>query len=124
MDSIRFNLPDQNSFPPTDIAKQNFDLEGFFWKDDYLHLFSKSRLGGGNFTTKHYRISANKRVQTAEILEDKFLDTVADAVKQSENVSEALEVALANSSMVPQYSVSDIDDLVCEYWNEFWSKYA
>ena len=57
-------------------------------------------------------------------LEDKFLDTVADAVKQLENVSEALEVALANSSMVPQYSASDIDDLVCEYWNEFWSKYA
>jgi len=26
--------------------------------------------------------------------------------------------------MVPQYSASDIDDLVCEYWNEFWSKYA
>jgi len=57
-------------------------------------------------------------------LEDKFLDTVADAVKQSENISEALEVALSNSSMVPQYSASDIDDLVCEYWNVFWSKYA
>jgi hypothetical protein len=57
-------------------------------------------------------------------LEDKFCDIVANAVKQSENVSEALEIALSNSSMVPQYSTSDIDDLVCEYWNEFWSKYA
>ena len=57
-------------------------------------------------------------------LEDKFLDLVADAVKQSENIGEALEVALANSSMVPQYSNSDIDDLVCDYWNDFWSKYA
>jgi hypothetical protein len=57
-------------------------------------------------------------------LEDKFLDTVADAVKQSENISEALEIALSNANMVPQYSASDIDDLVCEYLNEFWSKYA
>jgi len=57
-------------------------------------------------------------------LEDKFCDLVADAVRQSENISEALEVALANSSMVPQYSNSDIDDLVCDYWNDLWSKYA
>lgn len=57
-------------------------------------------------------------------LEDKFLDIVAEAVKQSEDISEALDVALSNANMVPQYSASDIDDLVCEYWNEFWSKYA
>ena len=57
-------------------------------------------------------------------LEDKFCDLVADAVRQSENIGEALEVALANSNMVPQYTNSDIDDLVCDYWNDFWSKYA
>jgi hypothetical protein len=57
-------------------------------------------------------------------LEDKFCDLVAAAVRQSENIGEALEVALANSSMVPQYSNSDIDDLVCDYWNDLWSKYA
>ena len=57
-------------------------------------------------------------------LEDKFLDIVAEAVKQSEDISEALDVALSNANMVPQYSASDIDDLVCEYWNDFWSKYA
>ena len=57
-------------------------------------------------------------------LEDKFCDLVADAVRQSENICEALEVALANSNMVPQYSNSDIDDLVCDYWNDLWSKYA
>ena len=45
-------------------------------------------------------------------------------LEQSENIGEALEVALANSSMVPQYSNSDIDDLVCDYWNDLWSKYA
>lgn len=57
-------------------------------------------------------------------LEDKFLDLVADAVKQSENIGEALDIAIANSSMVPQYSNSDIDDLVCDMWNDFWLKYA
>ena len=57
-------------------------------------------------------------------LEDQFLDLVALAVRDAENISEALEVALANSNMVPQYSNSDIDDLVCDYWNDLWSKYA
>ena len=57
-------------------------------------------------------------------LEDKFCDLVADAVKQSENIGEALDIAIASSSMVPNYSNSDIDDLVCDMWNDFWLKYA
>ena len=41
-----------------------------------------------------------------------------------ENISEALEVALAHSDMVPDYTNSEIDELVCDYWNDLWSKYA
>ena len=56
--------------------------------------------------------------------EDQFFDVVADAVKNAHNISDALDIALNNSNLVPQYSASDIDDLVCDMWNEFWSKYA
>ena len=57
-------------------------------------------------------------------LEDQFLDLVALAVRDSENISEALEVALAHSDMVPDYTNSEIDEVVCDYWNDLWSKYA
>ena len=73
LDSIQFNFPDQTDFPPTNKLEQNFDMEAFFWKDNYLHLFSKSRIGNGSFITKHYRIPTQKGAQTAELLEDKFL---------------------------------------------------
>ena len=73
LDSIQFNFPDQTKFPPTNKSEQNFDMEGFFWQNGYLHLFSKSRIGNGSFITKHYRLSAQKGQQTAELLEDKFL---------------------------------------------------
>ncbi|MGK0365238.1 MAG: hypothetical protein ACI85O_002304 [Saprospiraceae bacterium] len=73
LDSIKFNLPDQKAFPPTSKSEQNFDMEGFFWKDNYLHLFSKSRIENGSFITKHYRISTEKGTQTAELLGDEFL---------------------------------------------------
>ena len=57
-------------------------------------------------------------------LEDQFLDLVALAVRDAENISEALEVALAHSDMVPDYTNSEIDELVCDYWSDLWSKYA
>ena len=57
-------------------------------------------------------------------LEDQFLDLVALAVRDAENICEALEVALAHSDMVPDYTNSEIDEVVCDYWNDFWSKYA
>ena len=72
LDSINFNFPDQDAFPPADKAEQRFNTEGFFWKDDYLHLFSKNRLGTNSFTN-HYRLSAKKGTQTASLIEARFL---------------------------------------------------
>lgn len=53
LDSITFRYPDQTAFPP-EKADANFDMEGFFWYQDSLHLFSKSRLGNKNYTTRYY----------------------------------------------------------------------
>lgn len=57
LDSILFQYPDQQAFPPPP-AQCNFDLEGFLWQSDTLHLFSKNRLLSGNYYTKHYILPA------------------------------------------------------------------
>ncbi|GAA4433089.1 hypothetical protein GCM10023188_22120 [Pontibacter saemangeumensis] len=41
-DSIRFRYADQVAFPPP-LPQRHYDLEGFFYQADSLHLFTKSR---------------------------------------------------------------------------------
>lgn len=41
-DTIRFRYADQVEFPPPP-RQRHYDLEGFFYKTDSLHLFTKSR---------------------------------------------------------------------------------
>lgn len=53
VDTISFAYPDQDSFPPDDRKKQNFDCEAFFWHHNRLHLFSKSY---GSKVVKHYSL--------------------------------------------------------------------
>lgn len=55
--------------------------------------------------------------------EEQFYDIVADAVKQSEHVGEALEVAMNNKHLVA-WTSAEISDCVGEFWNDFWAKYG
>lgn len=71
LDSILFQYSDQQSFPPT-AAQCNFDLEGFFYYKDTLHLFSKNRLLVGNYYSKHYTLSARPGTYVAT-LQDSIL---------------------------------------------------
>lgn len=64
LDSISFRYPDQTAFPP---SQGSFDVEGFFWHNDSLHLFSKNRLPKSSFVTKHYVLAARPGEQTAEL---------------------------------------------------------
>ncbi|MDQ3393919.1 MAG: hypothetical protein M3512_07400 [Bacteroidota bacterium] len=52
LEIINFKFQDQDQFPP-DRENMNFDVEGFFWKDGALHLFSKNR---GLKCVKHYEV--------------------------------------------------------------------
>ena len=63
---IKFTYPDQKAFPP-EPAYRNFDMEGFFWMDDELHLFSKNKVGVGNYVTKHYSLSDKGSPQVATL---------------------------------------------------------
>lgn len=68
LDSIEFTYPDQTQFPPPS-EQCNFDMEGFFWYKNQLHLFSKNRLNVGNGFTKHYTLEDQPGKQDA-ILKD------------------------------------------------------
>ncbi|MEL6717504.1 MAG: hypothetical protein AAFP82_02185 [Bacteroidota bacterium] len=57
LDSITYVYPDQTQFPPA-VEYRNFDMEGFFWHQNRLHLFSKNKLRKGNYYTKHYTLPA------------------------------------------------------------------
>lgn len=72
LDSITFRYPDQERFPPPPAAA-NFDCEGFFFYADSLHLFSKNRLGAGNYYTKHYVLPARPGAYTAELRDSLYL---------------------------------------------------
>lgn len=64
IDSILFNYSDQRAFPPQQ-DEANFDMEGAFWHQDSLHLFSKNRLSNKKFLTKHYVLPAVAGTHTA-----------------------------------------------------------
>ncbi len=66
LDSILFSYPDQTDFPPS-AAQAGFDMEGFFWFQDSLHLFSKNRLRAGNGYTRHYTLPARAGVYVAAL---------------------------------------------------------
>lgn len=72
LDSIRFRYPDQEAFPPPP-AHASFDMEGFFWHRDSLHLFSKNRIPHGNYYTKHYVLPAQAGNYTAILRDSVYL---------------------------------------------------
>jgi hypothetical protein len=72
LDSILFSYPDQTAFPPAP-AYRNFDMEGFVWFKDSLHLFSKNQLKVGNYYTKHYTLPASPGSYVAQLRDSIFL---------------------------------------------------
>jgi hypothetical protein len=74
--SINFKLQDQVSFPPT---KNNlhFDIESFFWYQDSLYLFTKSR--GKHKKVKLYSMPAEPGNYVAKLLEELPLNAMTTA---------------------------------------------
>lgn len=66
LDSILYAYPDQTQFPPA-AKDRNFDMEGFFWYRDRLHLFSKNKFRKGNYYTKHYTLNAEAGEQDLQL---------------------------------------------------------
>lgn len=65
LDSIRFAYPDQTAFPPPE-GEWQFDMEGFFYFQDSLHLFAKDK-SRESYLTKHYSLPAQPGTYTAKL---------------------------------------------------------
>lgn len=63
-----FTYSDQKAFPP-EVAKQNFDMESFFWFKDSLYLFSKNRSNPYCGYTKCYRLPARSGTFVAQLVD-------------------------------------------------------
>ena len=55
--SIRFAYPEQTAYPPP-ATELHYDLEGVFWFQDSLYLFTKNRVPGPNDYTRLYALPA------------------------------------------------------------------
>ena len=72
LDSILFQYPDQQAFPPADDRDWNYNCEAMVFFQDSLHLFSKV-VFKGNYVTKHYVLPARPGRYTAELRDSLFL---------------------------------------------------
>ncbi len=69
VEKIVFEYPDQNKFPP---KKKHllFDAESFFYFNDYLYIFTKSRVKNKYGKTSLYKIPAQKGKYTAKLIDE------------------------------------------------------
>jgi hypothetical protein len=64
---IEFEYEDRDFAAPS--GNHNFDMEGFFFYDDSLHLFTKNRTNPTNGLIKHYKLPAQPGNYTAELVD-------------------------------------------------------
>lgn len=88
---------------------------------------TSSRYCYSNRSNRNFYIEEMSMGMSSWILqiEETFWDQVAEIVKDSEHVSEAMERAVSLSKpMVPHIDAETIEESVGEMWNEFWSAYV
>lgn len=73
LDSISYHYPEQTSFPPA-AEDWNFNMEGFFWANDSLHLFTKNRIGVGTDVTRQYILPDQPGNYSATLVDSLQLD--------------------------------------------------
>ena len=69
IERIRFSYPNQTKFPPKK-KKRFFDAEAFFYLNNYLYIFTKSRVKHQFGKTSLYRIPATEGSHTAEFISE------------------------------------------------------
>ena len=58
-------------------------------------------------------------------VEEAYWDQVADIIKDSEHLGEAMERAVSLSTpMVPYLDTEYVEESVSEMWNDYWSEYT
>lgn len=96
IDSIEYHYPDQSRFDQVTSYDYSFNLEGFFWYQDSLHLFTKSALPKSNYLTKHYVLTDQAGSQQA-ILRDSLV------LKKRAVTAAAVDAATGRMALLAYY---------------------
>ena len=65
IDSIEFSLEDQQLFPPQK-SEMRYDLEALAYSNGQLHIFSKNKIGHGDYISNHYTLNNQAGKQVAK----------------------------------------------------------
>ncbi|MEM8525133.1 MAG: hypothetical protein AAGG68_10835 [Bacteroidota bacterium] len=105
IDSITYAYPDQTQFPPA-VENRNFDMEGFFWHRDRLHLFSKNKFRKGNYYTKHYTLPATPGPQNLQLRDSILLKKRVVTAAAISPDGQAVALLAYNFGVIPTAKVS------------------
>lgn len=69
VEKIKFSYPNQHKFPPKK-KDRFFDAESIFWHNNYLYIFTKSRVKNNYGKTQLYKIPAKKGTHIAQFISE------------------------------------------------------
>lgn len=53
--------------------------------------------------------------------EEKMFDVIEQAIITCDHLTEVMQEAVKNKSLVPHWTVQEIEDACSEYWEEYWA---
>lgn len=100
VERISFKYPNQKKFPAKK-KDRHFDSESFFWYNNYLYIFTKSRVKGDFGKTTLYKIPAKQGQHTAELISSyAFCKEMNCWITSSDISSDGKKVALLSPEKV------------------------
>ena len=112
VERIQFYFPNQKKFPPKRKEKY-FDTESFFFFNDSLYLFTRSRVRGKYGKTSLYKIPATKGNHSAKFISEfTFCKEIKCAITSADISSDKKKVVLLTSDTVLQFTDFIGDDFL------------
>lgn len=104
IERISFKYPDQKKFPAKKKDRY-FDSESFFWHNNYLYIFTKSRVKNNFGKTSLYRVPAKQGQHIAELLGSyEFCSDMSCWVTSADISNDGKKVALLTPEKVWVFS--------------------
>ncbi|MGB5462918.1 MAG: hypothetical protein WBM92_06095 [Aureibaculum sp.] len=110
VEKIRFYFPDQKKFPPKK-KQRYYDTESFFFFNDSLYLFTKSRVLGKYGKTSLYKIPAKEGNHPAEYISSyTFCDLLTCSITSAAISKDKKRIVLLSSDTVLLFTDFKGDD--------------
>jgi hypothetical protein len=53
--------------------------------------------------------------------EEKLFDIISEEIKTVDHLTEVMQTAVKHKSLVPHWTVQEIEDCCSEFWEEYWA---